>query len=243
MRAHFLNLLASVWTNVVQAFGTTTLSIIVWSFAVPIVIWIITVAVDTVQRGRRREVSPLKNALVGSLLSAAITGGVTLIVRVGILSVFCVKSIYQDHTNLVSTGKALRVDNKKLSDERDEWKAKASVATNVTRKPPASAGSSERQRKQQIRQKLGDFMIQGIVLRDRCATDSPSSRLEMDADDWYGQVLAYLNKELDSSYDSQFRVNTPSAMQPPGVPRARLGLWILLDEKVQSLNKFIDQLK
>jgi hypothetical protein len=94
-----------------------------------------------------------------------------------------------------------------------------------------------------IREDLGEYMRRGSALRDRCYTDGPDTKLDAEAAAWYEEVRSYLGKTLDKSYVEQFAVLTPTAFTPNGVPAKRLNLWTALNQKVQDLSKFIDQLK
>ena len=94
-----------------------------------------------------------------------------------------------------------------------------------------------------VREGLGDYMRVGAQLRDRCRTDAPESRLERDAETWYGEVQTFLTKNLDRSFNSQFTTSKSLALIPGGVAEKRVGLWQFLDQRVETLSKFIDQLK
>lgn len=98
-------------------------------------------------------------------------------------------------------------------------------------------------RNRKVRETLGTFMRIGIALRDRCASDAPTSTLDREAQSWFDQVLVYLKANLDSSFADQFLMTVPTALSPGGVPQQRVGLWHGLNDRVQSLNRFIDQLK
>ncbi|MBI3664693.1 MAG: hypothetical protein HY236_00450 [Acidobacteria bacterium] len=99
--------------------------------------------------------------------------------------------------------------------------------------------TSERRR---IREDLAEYMRRGVALRDRCRTDNPKSKLEEEAQKWFMDVQEYLKRTLDSSFLNQFTMSTPSAFSPGGVPQERVGLWLGINERVQTLSKFIDRL-
>jgi ABC-type Fe3+-siderophore transport system permease subunit len=108
VREYFFDLISRAWTNVVQALGTTTLSIVVWSFLVPVAVLVVASLVGWVQRKKRGEVSPFKAALSGSIISVAITAGVTLCAWTLIITYFTGRTIFQDHEQLASANADLR---------------------------------------------------------------------------------------------------------------------------------------
>ena len=94
-----------------------------------------------------------------------------------------------------------------------------------------------------VREALGGLMRGGALLRSRCRTDPPTSQLEQDADSWYQEAQVYLQKNLDSSFHTQFVTDKVTALIPGGVPEKRVNLWSALDQRIETLSKFIDQLK
>jgi hypothetical protein len=103
--------------------------------------------------------------------------------------------------------------------------------------------SATPEQKKEIRIALGNFMRMGETLRDRCSSDPPASHLEAEADAWFVKVRAYLIARLDSSFDVQFEHITATAMEPGAVPHDRVGLWKGIDQRIETLNKFIDEFK
>ncbi len=138
MRDHFFGLLSRTWASVVQALGTTTLSIIIWSFAVPVVIWVVTVAVDCTQRRRSHEPSPLKGAL-GSRRSAAIAAGVAIVAWIAIISAFGARTVYRDHCDLIDANSKLVKAVDEVTKDRDAWKKKS-----TSQAPPAPPCAGQR---------------------------------------------------------------------------------------------------
>jgi hypothetical protein len=94
-----------------------------------------------------------------------------------------------------------------------------------------------------VREALGRYLLQGVGLRDRCQSDPEGSTLEQEASAWYGEVTDYLQKNLDSSFVSQFVMTKLRTFNPNGVAEKRLPLWAGLDQRVETLSRFIDQLK
>jgi hypothetical protein len=104
--------------------------------------------------------------------------------------------------------------------------------------------SATAEQKKDIRIALSGFMRAGDTLRDRCSSDSPNSQLEAEADAWFSQVVIWLRNHLDASFDAQFEHTTSSPLGPPSnTPANRAGLWRGVDQRVETLNKFIDEFK
>jgi hypothetical protein len=93
------------------------------------------------------------------------------------------------------------------------------------------------------REALATFMARGLELRERCRSDSPGSNLEADAKAWFEEVQMYLKANLDASFLPRFNQTRPSPFQPVGVSDAREGLWHGLDQRAETLNAFIAELR
>lgn len=104
--------------------------------------------------------------------------------------------------------------------------------------------SASAEQKKDIRIALSHWMALGETLRDRCSSDPPTSQLDTEANEWFQQVDLWLRSHLDISFDIQFKHVTPSPLGPPSrVPSERDGLWRGINERVETLNKFIDEFK
>jgi hypothetical protein len=114
---------------------------------------------------------------------------------------------------------------------------KIPLKVEVTGKP---ADTPERK---QIREALGNFVRDGMRIRDQLGTSTaPVSQVEADGQRWFEAVQAYLRANLGSSYVSQFLL-TNTEISPSDIPAEKLSLWHGLNERIQTLNKFIDELK
>lgn len=102
---------------------------------------------------------------------------------------------------------------------------------------------SQESKKRAIRESLATFMGKGIQLRNRCRTDPPGSSLEAEAEKWFNDVQSYLRRNLDSSYAAQFVATGATFFTPSGVPESRQPLWHGLNQRIETLDKFIDQLR
>jgi hypothetical protein len=111
---HLQNLWLRSWFKVTHALGTTTLAVVLWSVAVPALIWTVKLTLKWRQLRRRQDVSPLKTAFRDSALSAIVTVGVTLAVWGIIISVSIVHTVFEDHQALVAKNQELTKENARL---------------------------------------------------------------------------------------------------------------------------------
>lgn len=97
MWRHFVNLLSRSWTGVLQALGTTTLAVVLFSILIPGVIWFASV-LKMWRAGRHKE-PPMRfqEAFGESVRSAYITAAITIIVWVIVFSCLVGRKIYSDH--------------------------------------------------------------------------------------------------------------------------------------------------
>jgi hypothetical protein len=108
MLPHFVNLLSRAWADVLQALGTTTLSIVLFSVFVPAILWLVSVA-GKWKSGRQREPPlTLGEAFGESLRSALVTGVVTLIVWAVVICSFVTRRVYSEHFVAMKTISDLR---------------------------------------------------------------------------------------------------------------------------------------
>ena len=100
------------------------------------------------------------------------------------------------------------------------------------------------EQKKQVRTALANFMLRGMSLRSRCSrTAQEDPKLDDDAAQWFAEAQAYLSATLDASFVVQFANTHATSLQPGGVPQERHGLWKGLDQRIDTLDKFIDQFK
>lgn len=97
----FWHLCARAWSVLLTSLGTTTLSIIVFSIIAPIAVFFVSFYAN--RRRGEKPVSPLtKAALKESVMPTLITVGVVLVLLGAIFGVSVVRTIYADHSQLVS---------------------------------------------------------------------------------------------------------------------------------------------
>jgi hypothetical protein len=99
------------------------------------------------------------------------------------------------------------------------------------------------EQKKDIRITLAGFMSKGETLRARCFTDSSTNELEEAIDDWVQEVSLWLAAHLDASFVVQFNHLQISAINPMGMSRDRLPIFRKVDQRVETLNNFMDRFR
>ena len=136
------HLLSYSWANLVAALGTTTLSILLFSFAIPLAIFAATVVIDW---RKQRLAGVLGIDIVkASFLSrqTIISSAIYLVAWLGLLTWATFSTAHNDHVallsrirNLVNENKSLRSENSKSTEEVRQLKAQEPKT--VTRTLPA----------------------------------------------------------------------------------------------------------
>lgn len=122
---------------------------------------------------------------------------------------------------------------------------RAGIAQDLRKIPlkvEASGKSADTPERKRIREALGVFVQRGMAIRDQLGTTVPVNQIEGEGQAWFDEVQLYLQTNLDSSYVSQFRL-THTEPNPSDIPAEKLSLWHGLNERILTLDKFIDQLK
>jgi len=117
------NLYLYTWANLVAALGTTTLSILVFSFAIPLAIFGATVAAGwREQRGAGKSV---KEIIKSSILrwQTLIPSTIYLVAWAGLLGWSLTNTVYKDHEALLARIRNLDAENKGLNNENEQLKA------------------------------------------------------------------------------------------------------------------------
>jgi len=119
----------------VAALGTTTLSILLFSFAIPVVIFGATVAVGW--REQRKAGKSVKEIIKGSILSwqTLVPFAIYLLAWIGLLGWSLTNTVYKDHRDLLTRIRILDADDKNLKNENQQLKT--APAKMVTRILPA----------------------------------------------------------------------------------------------------------
>ena len=119
MWSHFVNLLADSWRAVLSALGTTTLAIVLFSLAAPVVTFVVTLIVVSQINPEKSFGEHLKQSVIPTLIGFA----VPLVLSTCVFGWKVVEIVYNDHEALVAEARSLRdktgvlVDPKSRDDE------------------------------------------------------------------------------------------------------------------------------
>lgn len=113
------NLCLSTWANLVAALGTTTLSILLFSFAIPLAIFGAMVVAGW--REQRQAGKSVKQIIKGSILSwqTLIPSIIYLVAWMGLLGSSLGNTVYKDHEALLTRVRNLAAENKSLKNENE----------------------------------------------------------------------------------------------------------------------------
>jgi len=113
MWPHFVNLLAHSWARVLSALGTTTLAIVLFSFAVPVVTFIVTMFAVGKSHPGGGVTGHLKQTVRPTLIGLLVP-----LLFIAFVFAWCVvTTVYNDHQSSVATKQKLLTD-KQTSDNR-----------------------------------------------------------------------------------------------------------------------------
>ena len=120
MLSHFLHLALRSWLAMVSATSTNTLGFFVWSVLVAVLAWLIAVLNAWLNiRKEQRGWQGLAVAFRSNLKAGSISVGVVFIVAIAMWAVFCVRTVYADHTQFVALHAE---DTKRIADEETQVK-------------------------------------------------------------------------------------------------------------------------
>jgi hypothetical protein len=121
----FVHLLFRTWQEILRAFSTSALSIIVGTVAIPTLTWLGNVGAQFWRLRRKKAMSPLREAIAQSWVSASVTTGITIVAWIVILGCFITKTVYDDHKALVSQNRELTAEHISLGSQLDDAKTNA----------------------------------------------------------------------------------------------------------------------
>jgi|SRR5215469_8963472 len=114
MWGHFVNLLGTVWARVLSALGTTTLSIILFSLAAPVIAFVGTMAY--LWRSEGGFLVHVKRSAIPTLIG--------LLVPLGLIALVftwnAVRNVYDDHTNIVARWQSALKDKSDLKSKLEQ---------------------------------------------------------------------------------------------------------------------------
>ena len=114
MLLHLLNLLGRSSHSMIGATGTTTLGFFVWVVAFAILSWAASIAARWVDLRRDGTTDAFRNALRASKLPNIFLFGFIFVMLLSLYEIFVVRTIYDDHEDLIAAVQALRRNNSGL---------------------------------------------------------------------------------------------------------------------------------
>jgi hypothetical protein len=112
MWPHFVNLLLDSWHNVLAALSTSTLAIILFSLAAPIVTFVITLGVVSKLNAEKTFMEHLRQSVIPTLIGFA----VPLVLLICVFSWKVVETVYNDHQVLADRVNGLITENQNIKD-------------------------------------------------------------------------------------------------------------------------------
>jgi len=203
------NLLSRVWNNLISALGTTTLSICLFSFIIPILIFIITLVFN--YREHRKEGIEIAQLIKNSLLSwqTIIPSLIYIIAWISLFVWGLTSTIYNDHKSLIDRinqlSKQIESNERIILDKDIEIKSLEEKLTNI--KFVDDDHDKKAQKKKQIMDKLAAFLSSATVLQNQCVGVGPplppGKKAYQVYEDFQKELYDYINKEIGYSYAQQ----------------------------------------
>jgi hypothetical protein len=263
---HFFNLLASTWSFLVAALGTTTLSIVLFSFALPILVWFATGISEWLQK-RHAGIS-FKVAIRVTFLSwpTAIAAGLSVLAWICLLSWSFWKTVYNDHQNLACRLRAVVNEKDKLKHDlqsRDAYITRLKDANDELKKRPEVCPScgiiprqggsedakreAEKKKKLDIRTRLGYLLQQNQSIRTYCihpemAPPAMHFSCVNEASLWSSGAYNFITANMESSYGARFVAATGYSKSYSGVTDQNVNNAITtLEHKATAITEFIKE--
>jgi len=231
------NLLSHVWSNLVSALGITTLSICLFSFIIPIFIFIIALVFN--YREHRKEGIKIAQLIKDSLLSwkTIIPSFIYIIAWISLFVWGLTSTIYNDHKSLIDRinqlSKQIERNERIILDKDTDIKSLEEKLTNI--KFVDDDYDKKAQKKKQIMDKLAAFLSSATVLQNQCAGVGPPLPLGKSAyqvyEDFQKELYDYINKQIGYSYAQQMvdSLSIP-VPRPDGLSEINANTWILTEQ-------------
>lgn len=231
------NLLSRVWNNLISALGTTTLSICLFSFIIPIFIFIITLVFN--YREHRKEGIEIAQLIKNSLLSwqTIIPSLIYIIAWISLFVWGLTSTIYNDHKSLIDRinqlSKQIESNERIILDKDIEIKSLEEKLTNI--KFVDDDHDKKAQKKKQIMDKLATFLSSATVLQNQCVGVGPplppGKKAYQVYEDFQKELYDYINKEIGYSYAQQMvdSLSIP-VPRPDGLSEINTNTWMLTEQ-------------
>jgi hypothetical protein len=109
-RHHFANLVARSWANLMAALSSSALAVVVFSFVIPVLVFIALLIYRSLQAGKARRSAI--DVLRSTVTPTVITAGITMFVWLCLFSWSMAATVYRDHEDLVDELKKRNLDLK-----------------------------------------------------------------------------------------------------------------------------------
>jgi len=246
----FCNLLSRVWNNLLSALGTTTFFVFLFSFVIPIFIFIITVVSN--YRKYRKEGVEIAQLIKDSVLSwkTIIPSLVYIISWISLFFWGVTTTIYNDHISLLDSinqlSKKIESNERIILDKDIEIKSLEEELNNV--KLTDNYHDKKTQKKKQIIDKLAAFLNSATVLQNQCAGIGPPLPPGKSAYQVYEnlqmELFDYVNKEIGYSYAEQMvdSLSIP-VYRPGGLSEINANTWMLAEQTKIRVRELLGKLE
>jgi len=214
----FFHLLRYAWENLVVALGTTTLSIILFSFVIPVLIFVGKFGINS--KDRRKTGATMRQLVKGSLLSwQTIVPSLIYVVAWASLLLWSISTTaYRDHQALLGRIQQVRSENREIRQDRDDKISKLKEQLDAKPKivfrtnSSASSGNNdksadaEKKKRSEIRTHLGILLGEATAIKTFCLSASPPPQFSCNdsANQWQIRTLKYIGENLEQSYQPRF---------------------------------------
>ena len=192
---HLSNLLSRAWQNLVSALSSSNLSLAIFSFTIPISVFVVIFIYKWLQA--RKTGRNAKDVLWETAVPTFIAGGITAFAWICLFGWSVGATIYQDHQSLVGANGRLAKENERL------------------RKPSINTGDSEKQKRFTIRTELGRLLARNNEIREKCESDKPPLGFSCEGEwiRWRDDTRDYILKNMEPSYLARFKATTGTHME------------------------------
>lgn len=234
------------WVNLVARLGTTTLSIFIFSFCVPVLIF----ALDIIMHWReeRRRGKSVKLVLKGALLSwgTIVPTVVYVVVWCSLIAWSLASTASADHNQLLARIRQLKSEEQTIAD--DAKKRIADLSEKISKKPTIvylpRAGQNNGPDKATI-DGIAQLADRGTRIQEAFVRTDDTAAMKIDYEKWLVDAVSLLTSQAGTSYAVQFKNAHGSAMMgcPVGHPISGCGYWQEIQAKRTVLMDFITELR
>jgi hypothetical protein len=245
---HLSNLLSRSWTNLLAALSSSTLVVIVFSFMLPVLIFIAVIVYNIVDaRAKKRPVTSadFKAAVIPTLIG----GGITLISWFFLLSCSVAATIYRDHQEFVSVNGALAGEKDRLLRENEDKDKRIKELEDQLPRIIRQDGSQrqvnpgDEKKKRDVRTQLGLLRDEARATMRVCLAQPPVPQFSCEdaAMRWNAKTAKYIQENLEPSYLSKFTSATGMSISWTGTNDKTNNVLNFLNNHAAALEQFIKE--